>query len=115
MTGEARADLTRSRSSARKRIPFGHDDECIGFFAAGIRVVKKGKVAEDEARLIHASGSKAWTPRAIVLQSRDDRNRGRIAHIVGVRFEGKAQYRDCFTAHRPAAAAKTLRPMARLR
>ena len=45
---------------------------------------------------------------ARILQRRDDVERGRIAHVVGVGLEGQAEHRDRLAAHRAAAGGDDL-------
>ena len=97
-------------------IPFGHDHQRVGPVGAGIG---------DRRRRSHrrpAGASPAPCPRdrrpglgAAVLQPGDDRERGRLAHVVGVRLEGQAEHGDGLAAHAAAAGLDHLarhRPLA---
>jgi hypothetical protein len=61
------------------------------------------------------TGSKARNLRAHVLQRRDQRDRRRLAHVVGVRLEGEPEHRDGLAAQLAAERGRTLRAIARLR
>ena len=58
--------------------------------------------------LLHALGIVGADLGARVLQRRDDVERGRVAHVVGVGLEGQAEDRDRLAAHRAAAGGDDL-------
>ena len=108
MTGAVEQRFDAIEIERAELIPFGHDDERVGLVAAGIGVVEKRQAFQNKAGLIHAFGIEGVDARPAVLQRGDDRDRGRIAHVVGVRLEGEAEHGDGLAAHRPAAGREDL-------
>src|SRR5690242_2353550 len=68
-------------------LPFGDDHQRGGALRAVIGVLAEGDVGDIRLRLLHALGIVGAHLRTHVLECRDDRNRRRVAHVVGVGLE----------------------------
>ncbi len=62
-----------------------------------IRIVAEGDVLENLPRLRHADRIENTDFRAHILQSRNQGDRRRIAHVIGIGFERDAQNCDGFS------------------
>ena len=87
-------------------LPLGDDHQRVGAFRARVWPVAIGDVAEDGLRLLHAGRIVGADLRPHVLQRGDQRDRGRLAHVVGIRLEGEAEHRDGLAAHLPRQARR---------
>src|SRR3546814_14526436 len=73
-------------------------------FRSRVGVLAVLDVVEEPGCLLHALRIVGLDPAARLLEGRDDREAGAIAHVVGVRLEGQAQDGDGQAVDRPAAS-----------
>src|SRR5712692_2101229 len=72
-------------------VPEIHDDERMGAFRTSIGIVTEGDVFKYLPGLRHADRIEDTNLRAHVLQRRNQRDRRRIAHVIGIGFERDTQ------------------------
>jgi hypothetical protein len=82
--------------------PFGDDDEGVGVLGAVIGPAGELDPADHLLGLRHSDGVVGAHPRAHVGERGDERDRRRLAHVVGVRLEGQPEDRDGLAAHAAA-------------
>src|SRR4029450_11776509 len=79
-----------------KLLPFGYNHQNRGALRTTIGIAAEGDVGDDALGLLHAGRIIGTHFGAEVLQRRDERNRRRLAHVVGVGLERQAQDSDRF-------------------
>src|SRR5579863_9011118 len=92
--------LEPSQIERAELLPFGGDDDGIGAVGGGIGAVAIFNGGQKRFDLLHAGRIVAAHRGAEVVQRGDQRDRRRIAGIVGIRLEGQAEYGDGLAAHR---------------
>src|SRR3989344_6732960 len=75
-------------------VPFGDDRHRIGAVGGGIGALLHLDIGHHWRRYVHAFGIVGGDPRAGVDQRLDDREAGRIAHVVGARLERQPEQSD---------------------
>ena len=87
------SDFTRSRSSARNSshsVRMRHRVRAVERF---VDAGAEGEIFKKLLRLVHGRGIVGLHARALLLERRNDVERGRLAHVVGVRLEGRGPER----------------------
>ena len=74
-------------------VPFGDNDQDIGALGCRIGVLGELDAGEDLLRLLAGDGIERGNARLRARSGFDDRDRGRLAHVVGVRLEREAKDR----------------------
>ena len=92
--------------------PFGHDHHGVGAAHAGVGIVAIFDIGQFAARLLHADRIVRAHLGAHVEQAGHQRDRRRLAHVVGVGLEGQAEHGDGLAAQ---AAAGRIGDLARHR
>lgn len=74
--------------------PFRHDHKRVGIARAGIGILCIGDLGQFAPGLVHARRVEGTDRRAHVGEADDERNRGSLAHVVGVRLERQPEHGD---------------------
>ena len=88
--------------------PLGHDHHGVGAAHAGIGIVAIFDIGQFAARLFHADRIVRAHLRAHVEQPGHQRDRRRLAHVVGVGLEGEAEHGDGLAAQTAAGGVGNL-------
>jgi hypothetical protein len=88
-------------------VPFGDDHRASAPSTRSHRRPSHIRRSEPP-RLLHALGIIGTDLAPAILQRLDDRDRRRVAHVVGVGLEGQAEHGDRLAAHRAAAGRDDL-------
>ena len=93
-------EATSFQSSCANSRPFGDDDDASAPRTASSALSANSTPGISVRASCSATGSYARTRGAVGLQARGEDERGRLAHVVGVRLEREAEQRDALADER---------------
>ncbi len=90
-------------------IPLGRDDDPVGALGGLVGVRAEGDRRQERLRRGHRRGVEGADRRAAFDEALDDRDRRRLAHVVGVALEGQAEHGDGLAGERPEGLSRSCR------